>query len=265
MKRLLITGAAGSLGRLCRARLGDLAETLRLSDLAEMAPAGPGEEVVRCNLADSNAVQDLVQGCDSIVHLGGIAVESSFETILQGNLIGTYNLYEAARKAGVRRIAFASSNHAIGFHTRETRLGPDAPVRPDTLYGVSKCFGEALARLYHDKFGIESALIRIGSCFPEPSDHRMLATWLSPDDLIRLLERVLRAPRLGCPIIYGVSANDECWWDNSHVAYLGWHPQDNAEIYRAALDACMSPPQADDPQVRYQGGGMAAAGHFEDQ
>jgi uronate dehydrogenase len=264
MKRLLITGAAGRLGNLCRERLGNLAETLRLSDLAGMAPAGPGEEVVHCDLADRDAVYELVSGCDSIVHLGGIAVESPFETILQGNVIGTYNLYEAARKAGVRRIAFASSNHATGFHSRETRLGSEAPIRPDSLYGVSKCFGEALARLYHDKFGIESALIRIGSCFPEPGDHRMLATWLSHDDLIRLLERVFRAPRLGCPVIYGVSANDECWWDNSHVAYLGWHPQENAEIYRAALDARLSPPSADDPAVRFQGGGLAAAGHFED-
>jgi uronate dehydrogenase len=265
MKRLLITGAAGTLGRLCRARLGNMAETLRLSDLAEMLPAGLGEEVVYCDLTDINAVQDLVQDCDSIVHLGGIPVESTFEMILNCNLIGTYNLYEAARKAGVRRIAFASSNHAMGFHTRETRLGADAPVRPDSLYGVSKCFGEALARLYHDKFGVESALIRIGSCFPEPRDHRMLATWLSSDDLIRLLERVLCAPRLGCPIIYGVSANDECWWDNSHVGYLGWHPQDNAESYRAALDARMSPPPADDPAVRFQGGSLAAEGHFEDR
>lgn len=265
MKRLLITGAAGGLGRLCRARLGHLAETLRLSDVAEMAVAGPGEEVVRCDLADKHAVQDLVQGCDSIVHLGGVSVESTFENILNGNLIGTYNLYEAARKAGVRRVAFASSNHAIGFHARETRVDADAPVRPDSLYGVSKCFGEALARLYHDKFGVESALIRIGSCFAEPRDHRMLATWLSPDDLIRLLERVLRVPRLGCPVIYGVSANDECWWDNSHVGYLGWHPQDNAETYRAALDAKLSPLPADDPAVRYQGGGFAAAGHFDDK
>ncbi|MFN3953994.1 MAG: NAD-dependent epimerase/dehydratase family protein [Pararhodobacter sp.] len=265
MKRLLITGAAGSLGRLCRARLGHLAETLRLSDLAEMPPAGPCEEVVQCDLADRGAVHDLVQGCDGVVHLGGVSVESTFENILNGNLVGTYNLYEGARKAGVRRIAFASSNHAIGFHRRETLLAADAPLRPDSLYGVSKCFGEALAHLYHDKFGLESAIIRIGSCFPEPRDHRMLATWLSPEDLIRLLERVFRAPRLGCPVIYGASANDECWWDNSHIGYLGWHPQDNAEVFRAALDARTSPPASDHPSVVFQGGGFAAAGHFEDQ
>ena len=264
LNRLLITGAAGGLGRLARARLGNLAATIRLSDIAEMALADAGEEVVHCDLADFAAVRTLVEGCDAIVHLGGISVESTFQNILQGNLIGLYNLYEAARQARVARILFASSNHAIGFHTRETRLGADAPLRPDSLYGVSKCFGEAVARLYFDKFGIETAIVRIGSCFPEPKDHRMLATWLSPDDFIRLVERIFAAPRLGCPVVYGASANTETWWDNSHVAYLGWQPQDSSERFRAQLDATQTPPAANDPAVKFQGGGFAAAGHFED-
>jgi len=264
LERLLITGAAGGLGRLCRARLGGLATMLRLSDIATMDPAADGEEVVPCDLADFAAVRGLVAGCDGIIHLGGVSVEDTFTNILQSNLIGLYNLYEAARQEGVRRILFASSNHAIGFHTRETLLDANAPLRPDSIYGVSKCFGEAVARLYHDKFGIETAIVRIGSCFPEPKDHRMLATWLSPDDFVRLIERVFIAPRLGCPVIYGASANRECWWDNSHVAYLGWRPQDSSEPFRAGLDAAVTPPPSDDPAVKYQGGGFAAAGHFED-
>lgn len=264
MNRLLITGAAGGLGRLARARLGHLAPVLRLSDIAEQAPARPGEEVVRCDLADFGAVRALVEGCDAILHLGGVSVENTFDNILHGNIVGLYNIYEAARQAGVRRILFASSNHAIGFHTRETRLDATARLRPDSLYGVSKCYGEAVASLYHDKFGIETAIVRIGSCFPEPKDHRMLATWLSPDDFVRLIERVFSVPRLGCPVIYGASDNAEQWWDNSAVAYLGWRPADSSERFRAGLDATQTPRPAGDPAVKFQGGGFAAAGHFED-
>jgi uronate dehydrogenase len=264
LERLLITGAAGGLGRLARSRLRHLARTLRLADLAEMEPAAANEDVVRCDLADFEAVRRMVDGCDGIVHLGGVSVESTFHNILQGNLIGLYNLYEAARQAGTRRLMFASSNHAIGYHARETRLDSESPLRPDSLYGVSKCFGEAVARLYYDKFGIETAIVRIGSCFPEPKDHRMLATWLSPDDFVRLIERIFTAPRLGCPVIFGASANAESWWDNSRVGYLGWQPQDSSERFRAGLDATQTPPPADEPAVKYQGGSFAATGHFED-
>lgn len=264
LKRLLITGAAGGLGQLGRERLGHLAEILRLSDVADMAPAGAGEEVVRCDLGDFDAVRAMVEGCDGILHLGGVSTENTFDSIRNANLVGLYNLYEAARRTGCRRIIFASSNHAIGFHAREEKLDAQSTFRPDSLYGVSKVFGEAVALLYHDKFGIETARVRIGSCFPEPKDHRMLATWLSPDDFVRLVECVFRAPRLGCPVIYGASANAEQWWDNSHAAYVGWRPQDSSEPFRAKLDAAMTPPPPEDPVNRYQGGGFAAAGHFED-
>ncbi|WP_099865835.1 NAD-dependent epimerase/dehydratase family protein [Pararhizobium haloflavum] len=263
MKRLLITGAGGNLGRMARSRLTHLAETIRLSDVAEMAPQTSGEEVVPCDLADFAAVKDLVDGCDGIVHFGGMSVENTFDVILDANIRGLYNVYEAARQTGCRRIVFASSNHAIGFHERETRLDADSVLRPDSLYGVSKCFGEAVARLYYDKFGIETAIVRIGSCFDEPKDRRMLATWLSADDFVSLIERVFAAPRLGCPIIYGASDNDESWWDNSKVAYLGWRPKDNAEKFRAKF-AGDPPDEGTAPAVRFQGGGFAAKGHFED-
>ncbi len=265
LDRLLVTGAAGGIGRLVRGRLGNVARTVRLSDLAPVGETESGEEVALCDLADAEAVRDLVRGCDGILHLGGKSIEGTFEEILRANVVGLYNVYEAARTEGVGRILFPSSNHAIGFHARETRLDADAPLRPDSLYGVSKCYGEALARLYYDKFGIESALVRIGSCFAEPRDHRMLATWLSPDDFVRLVECVFRAPRLGCPVIYGMSANDERWWDNAGTEYLGWRPQDNAEAFRARLDARMPRPEAKDPATRFQGGTFAAMGHFEDK
>lgn len=254
LKRLLITGAAGGLGAISRRRLTGLAETLRLSDIADLGTAGPREEVMPCDLSDFAAVRQLVEGCDGIIHYGGISVEKSWEQILPANIQGTYNLYEAARQAGVPRILYPSSNHATGFYPRETRIDVTAPVRPDSLYGVSKCFGEALARYYFDKYGIESAVVRIGSCFPEPKDHRMMVTWLSEDDLVALIERVFLAQRVGYTTLYGVSDNLEKWWDNSHAGFLGWHPKDSSEQFRELIDQRHEKPGPDDVESRFQGG-----------
>jgi len=261
MNRLLLTGAGGNLGRTLRPRLASLATNLRLSDVVEMETAAPGEEIVQCDLADFAAVQAMVNGCDGIVHLGGKSIEGRFSDVLNSNIIGCYNLYEAARKADVKRILFASSNHATGFHERTTKLDADAVTRPDSLYGVSKVYGEALARLYHDKFGIETAIVRIGSCFPKPLDHRMLSTWFSAEDFFRLIQRVFSVPHLGCPIIYGVSDNKDVWWDNQKVAYLGWKPRDSSEVFRQEFT---EPGKSSDAATLYQGGAFAAAGHFED-
>ena len=265
LNRLLITGANGGLGSVCRERLGHLATTLRLGDRQGLGEPRPNEEIVHCDLGDRAAVAAMVEGCDGIVHMGGQSVEAKWETVRNANIDGMFNLYEAARKSSVRpRIVFASSNHAIGFHPQTTRLDANSPTRPDGLYGLSKVFGEGLARLYYDKFGIETACIRIGSSFPEPKTHRMLSTWMSYDDFVALIERIFMVPRLGCPIVYGASANDASWWDNREVAYLGWHPKDNAERFRAKLDAAMEPPPADDANALYQGGGFCADGIHED-
>ncbi len=257
MKRLLVTGAAGQLGRVMRQRLAPMAETLRLADLAPLDTAGANEECVQCDLADLNAVDAMVAGCDGIVHLGGISVEKPFEQILQGNIIGLYNLYEAARTNGLPRIVFASSNHTIGYYPQTERLGPDVPVRPDGLYGVSKCFGENLARMYFEKFGQETALVRIGSCTPEPNNYRMLSSWFSYDDFVSLIEAVFRAPVLGCPVVWGASANEAGWWDNSHLGYLGWKPKDNAEAFRPQIAATVPRPDPTEAIARYQGGTFA--------
>ncbi|WP_337270940.1 NAD-dependent epimerase/dehydratase family protein [Oryzifoliimicrobium ureilyticus] len=253
MKRLLITGAAGGLGKVMRERLRPLAEIIRVSDIAPLGDAGEHEECVQCDLADGDAVHQMVEGCDGILHLGGISVERPFEQILGGNIIGMYNLYEAARAHGHPRIIFASSNHTIGFYPKTQRLTPDMPTRPDGLYGVSKCFGEALARMYFEKFGQETASVRIGSCMAAPSNYRMLSTWLSYDDFALLIERIFAAPFIDCPIIWGVSANDASTWDNSHISWLGWQPRDNAETYRREIEE-KGVPDGGDALVRYQGG-----------
>lgn len=264
MNRLLITGAAGGLGTMLRGALNGYASILRVSDVAELGAAGAAEEVVSCDLADAAAVDRLVDGCDGIVHLGGRSIEDTFEIILQSNIRGTYNLYDAARRHGRPRILFASSNHAIGFHPRETRLDGASAVRPDSLYGVSKCFGENLARYYYDKFGVETVNVRIGSCFEKPKDRRMMATWLSPNDFVSLIKAVFDAPRVGCTTVYGASANREQWWDNRDAAFLGWTPRDSSEAFRAEIEAATPVPDPEDAAVRFQGGGFAAAGHYED-
>ena len=264
MQRLLITGAAGNLGRILRDGLKGWVPILRLSDMADMGEAGEGEEIMPCDLGDFDAVMKLAEGVDGIVHLGGKSIEGEFETILNANLRGAYHIFEASRRAGGKRIMFASSNHAIGFHEREIRLDGTSAQRPDSLYGLSKCFGEDLARYYFDKFSVESVSVRIGSCFPEPRDRRMLATWLSPGDFVSLIKCIFEANRVGATMVYGASANREQWWDNSHAGFLGWHPKDSSEQFRAKVEAATPVPDPFDPAIRYHGGGFAAVGHFED-
>ncbi|MBC2771672.1 NAD(P)-dependent oxidoreductase [Rhizobium sp. AQ_MP] len=254
MKRLLLTGAAGGLGSAMRGRLKGLADLVRVSDILDLGPVAAHEEAIACDLADRAAVDRLVAGCDAIIHLGGISVEDKFSRIMNANLLGLYNLYEASRANGMPRILFASSNHAIGFYRQDEFLDHGAPLRPDGLYGVSKCFGEALARMYFEKFGQETALVRIGSCTEKPRNHRMLSTWMSYDDFLSMIECIFRVPRLGCPVIWGCSNNDTRWWDNSHVSYLGWQPKDNAERFRAEINATMPTPKPDEAIAIYQGG-----------
>lgn len=260
--RLLLTGAAGGLGKVLRERLKPYANEIRLSDIAPLTPANETEEAVRCDLADKAAVDRLVRDCDAIVHLGGVSIERPFEEILEANIKGVFNVYEGARRHGVKRVVFASSNHVVGFHKQGELLGTDCEHRPDGYYGLSKAYGEDLSRFYFDRYGIESACLRIGSSFPEPKDRRMLVTWLSYRDLAELVRCCLFAPRLGHTIVYGMSANRDKWWDNTSAAHLQFHPQDSSEPFRAAIEA--QPPLDDaDPAKQYQGGGFVKAGPFE--
>jgi uronate dehydrogenase len=226
--RVLLTGAAGHLGRELRARLAGRFPVLRLSDMAEMAPARDGEEVVRCDLADAAGVNALCRDVDAILHFGGRSTEADWDTILSANIIGAVNLWEAARRASVKRIIFASSNHVIGLYRRETRIDHRVPAAPDSRYGVSKAFGEDLAALYAYKHGIRAFCIRIGSSFAAPADTRQLSTWLSFDDLVRLIEVGLAADYTN-EIVYGVSDNRASWWDNANAARLGYRPHDSAD------------------------------------
>jgi uronate dehydrogenase len=260
--RLLLTGAAGGLGKALRERLKANCEVLRLSDVAAFGEAAEGEEVVLADLADAAAVDAMVAGVDAIVHLGGVSVEGPFGPILQANILGMYHLYEAARRHGVRRIVFASSNHVTGYYRQGETINADHPPRPDGMYGLSKAFGEDLSRFYFDRWGIETACVRIGSSFPEPKDRRMLATWLSYDDLHRLVTACLTTPVLGHSIIFGMSDNAVTWWDNSRARHIGFRPQDSSDIFREAVYARTTAPDLDDPVAQFQGGGFVKAGPF---
>jgi uronate dehydrogenase len=262
-RRLLLTGAAGGLGRELRPRLKAYCEVLRLSDIAPLGDAAAGEETCPAALQDHDAVHTLLRDVDAVVHLGGVSVEGPFEPILQANIIGMHHLYEAARKQGVKRLVYASSNHVTGFYRQDEVIDARVPMRPDGHYGLSKAFGENLAQFYFDRYGLETVSLRIGSSFPEPKDRRMLATWLSYDDLERLVVASLTAPVVGHTVIYGLSDNTVSWWDNTPARHIGYRPQDSSEQFRATVEARQAPLDMTDPATLHQGGGFVSKGPYE--
>jgi uronate dehydrogenase len=186
MPRILMTGAAGGIGTSLRKLLPPIYPDLLLSDLKPPADLGGNEIFKAADLADLAQVEAICDGVDGILHFGGYSVEGPWDAIHQSNIIGCYNLFEAARKKGVKRVVFASSNHAIGFYPRHHRIGTDVTPRPDSRYGVSKVFGEAVGALYADKHGLGVTCIRIGNFGEMPLDHRRLSIWLKPEDLVQL-------------------------------------------------------------------------------
>jgi uronate dehydrogenase len=232
-KRVLLTGAAGGVGTMLRKLLKGVYSELRLSDIAKPQGLGRDEQFVQADLADMAAVEKIVNGVDGIIHLGGVSIEKPWEMIHQANIVGGYNLFEAARRHGVQRVVFASSNHAMGFYRRNRRVGTEALVRPDSRYGVSKAFGEALAALYADKYGLRVLCIRIGNVTDKPADVRRLSIWISPDDLVQLIRIGLEHPALGYEVVYGASDNARSWWDNAAAFRLGYKPTGRAEDHVA--------------------------------
>lgn len=264
-KKILITGAAGRLGSELRRGLAPLAESLRLADRVEIEGVRPHEEARVFDLADEAETMAATEGCDAIVHMGGAPLERPWQEILDSNIRGTYHIYEGARRHGVRRVVYASSVHAIGYHRLADHIDTESPVRPDSLYGVSKCFVEALSSYYWDKFGIESACVRIFSSFPEPADRRMLWSWLSFDDCVRLVSACLTAPHLGHTITFGMSDNKVKPVDNSKAGHLGYVAQDSAEPFRAAVEAKVPVADPMTLETRCLGGWFVNLGHPDDE
>ena len=257
MKKILITGAAGDVGSHLRRELAGR-YALRLSDIRPIKNLAKEEEFIRGDCANLRDMLRVTKGVDAVVHLGGFSVEGSWEVILRANIIGTYNAFEAARRNGARRIVFATSNHAVGFYRRDETIDHRAAPRPDSRYGVSKAFGEALGSLYADKYGMEVVCMRIGNVNPRPMDKRRLSIWLSPRDLAQLVSIAIDRPGIRFEIVYGVSGNKRRWYDNSNAERLGYRPQDDSESY--AEEVLRNEKPGADPRIElYQGGPFVLA------
>jgi uronate dehydrogenase len=251
MKTVLITGAGGGVGTHLRRELAGKYR-LRLSDIRPIETLAPGETFVAGDIASLDDMLRVTEGADALVHLGGYSVEGPWDDILQANIIGCYNAFEASRRNGTNRILFATSNHAVGFYRRDEIIDHQVYPRPDSRYGVSKAFGEALGSLYADKYGMEVFCIRIGNVAERPIDKRRLSIWLSPRDLAQLVTIGIEHPEIRFEIVYGVSGNRRSWYDNSNAARLGYRPQDDAEAFADDVLARESP---GDPRAElYQGG-----------
>jgi uronate dehydrogenase len=258
-KPLLLTGASGNLGRMLARALAEQGWTLRLTDINRFPiPTPPGAVFVKADLSDGQAVERLVEGCRAILHFGAVSVEQPFEELLGPNICGLHHIYAAARRHGCR-VIFASSNHVVGFHERplgsEVKLDGDCDLRPDGYYGLSKAYGELMGRMYWDKHGVENVNIRIGSCCPRPVDARMLSTWLSFGDLVRLVTASVTAPHVGHAVIWGTSNNPATFWGLDHRERVGWQPLDSAEDFRSEVEGKLSDNSVTE---RYQGGAFAA-------
>ncbi len=262
MQTILITGASGNVGSWMRRLLAPHYPELRLTDLHPPSDLRPGEHFLPAELASFDEVMAVMDGVDGVVHLGGHSVEGSWSTILDANIRGTYHIFEAARRQGVGRLVFASSNHAVGFYPRRRRIGVNARTRPDSRYGVSKVFGEALASLYADKYGLRVLSIRIGNVAERPCDRRRLSIWIHPEDLAQLVRIGLEHPDLRNEIVFGVSDNERSWWDNDAAWRLGYRPRHRAEDHAAealAREALLEP----DPIADYFEGGSFCSQEFE--
>jgi len=235
--RVLITGAAGNIGKCLRTHLRGRYALLRLADIAEQEPAQAGEEICKIDVRDIDSVARCMEGIDCVVHLAGIPGVDTWDKILPMNIDGCYNVFEAARRQHVPRVIFASSNHAVGYHRREKFLDNTVEPRPDSLYGVSKVFGEALGRMYADKYGMSVACLRIGTFrTPDrPSEARQLLTWLSHRDMAQLARRCIEHEAYHFVVVYGASNNLRNRWDNSNVKFLGYAPQDDSEVFAAEI------------------------------
>jgi uronate dehydrogenase len=250
MKTILITGATGDVGTHLRRELAGKYK-LRLSDLRPIKK-NESETFMKADISKMSDALRITKGVDAIVHLGGYSVEGPWQAILQANIIGCYNVFEAARRNGVKRIVFPTSNHAVGFYRRDQTIDHRVAIKPDSRYGVSKVFGEALGSLYADKYGMEMFMIRIGNVNPEPIDKRRLSIWISPRDIAQLVSIGIDRPGIKFEIVYGVSGNKRSWYDNSNAARLGYRPQDDAEAYAEEILKKERP--GDATAELYQGG-----------
>ena len=258
MPRILMTGASGGIGTSLRKLLPPIYPDLLLSDIKPPADLGANETFKAADLADLAQCEAICEGVDGIIHFGGYSVEGPWNDILQANIIGGYNLFEAAYRKGVKRVVFASSNHAVGFYPRHHKIGTDVTPRPDGRYGVSKVFGEAVGALYADKHGLKVTCLRIGNFGDMPLDQRRLSIWLKPDDLVQLCRIGLEHPDIHFEVFYGASLNERAWWANHRAYEFGYRPTGRAEDFREHAMAEQAKLKPDPIGDHYQGGAFAS-------
>jgi uronate dehydrogenase len=253
MTKVALSGASGSVGRVLRSALKKRGVDLRSADITPLEPLHDGEDVMSGDLRDPAAVDRLLEGVDVLIHLAGTSVERPLPEIIENNLVALYQVYEGARRKKVQRVVFASSNHAFGMYSVNEKLKLDAPYRPDGFYGLSKVWGEAMARMYWDKHGIEGISVRIGTAMGKPPENfRQLSTWFGTEDLVDLMMRCIEAPRVGYMAVWGVSNNTRSYWDNAGAEGLGYVPRQTAEDFAEGI---LRQPNPLDPIARqYQGG-----------
>jgi len=255
--RIVMTGAAGGVGTMIRPLLRDHYEVV-LSDQAVITDLAANESFVQADITDQDAMDALLKGADGLIHLGGQSVEGSWEAVLNANIIGLHSTYEAARRQGCQRIIFATTNHVVGFYRRQITIDHKVMPRPDSRYGVSKAFGEALGRMYADKHGMRIFNIRIGNVDHKPVDRRRLSIWVSPRDLVQLMRIGLEHADIHFEVVYGISDNARGWYDNSNAFRLGYKPQDQSEDYAAEATAADSVVTSDLVGEQFMGGGFCA-------
>lgn len=256
--KILITGASGFVGTGLRREFSALSHTLRLFDLkAPSSPLADHEEFVEGTVADAEAVLVAMRGVDAVIHLAGCTAEGGIDDHIEGNVRGSFNVFEAARQCGVERVVFASSNHVVGYYPRHRRIGTNVLLRPDSHYGLTKGFGEQVGAMYADKYGLRVLCLRIGNVNDKPIDRRRLSLWLSWRDMMQLLDIGLSHPELRYSVVYGVSGNDRSFYDNSEAYRLGYRPLDNAEDHASQVESASGPEDRSQPGTFAMGGDYA--------
>lgn len=256
--KLVLTGAAGRLGSYLREPLANFADELVSTDIVDdIGKLYDGESYVKADLASLDDMLAVLKGADMVVHMGAYADEGPFEKLLGPNFVGAYNVWESAYRNGLKRVIYGSSIHAVGMYPKNEFIGVDARHRPDTFYGLAKCFAEDLGSLYWDKRGLESVHMRILSC-AQVTGARALGSWLSYDDLIQLVQRCIETPVTGFSVIYGVSDNDRVPVDNSKASFIGYRPKDNAEQFAEEILANDPPMDPQNPEHMCHGGPFAS-------
>ena len=258
LKKLVLTGAAGRLGSYLREPLSKMCDELVSTDIVDdIGTLYPGERFVQADVAKFDEVHAILEGADMVVHFGAIVDERPFEEMLGPNFVGSYNIWEAGFQHGVKRVVYASSIHAVGMYPKTEFIDTEVAHRPDTFYGLAKCFTEDLGRMYWEKRQMESVHLRILSA-AQVTNPRALGSWLSYDDLIQLVSRAIDTPVVGFSVVYGVSDNDRVPVDNARASFLGYRPRDNAEQFAAQVLADEPRQDPSSPAHLCHGGPFAA-------